>query len=169
MAFQLDYSDVNDGQIKDGDYEAVIFTVNEDASPSGSEFINFDMIIRNDIEQQYKNSHIFHRVWKAKATGKYNINMIMRIAQAVGLPEGKSYNSFDDLLKEFHGKAVKVRVKNEKQEFNGQIYDNLNVKRWNQTEFPSIQHQWKDNPQQASDPLMGQGQTIDISSDDLPF
>lgn len=169
MAFQLDYSDVNDGAIKDGDYEAVVFNVNEDASPSGSEYLNFDMIVRNDIEQQYKNSHIFHKVWKAKATGKYNINMIMRIAQAVGLPEGKSYNSFDDLLAEFQGKPVKVRVKNEKSEYNGKTYENLNVKRWNQSEFPNLQHQWKDNPQQNDDPFAGQGQTIDIKDEDVPF
>ena len=51
-AFKVDYNEAQDfGAVPDGDYEVVIFNVTEDASKGGTEFINFDMVIRNDIKQ----------------------------------------------------------------------------------------------------------------------
>ncbi len=66
-AFKVDYNEAQDfGAVPDGDYEVVIFNVTEGASNGGTEFINFDMVIRNDIKQPRQNSHLFHRVWKRR-------------------------------------------------------------------------------------------------------
>lgn len=162
--FTLDFSQANDGNIADGTYEAVINKVVEDATKGGAEFVNFDLIVRNDIDQAYKNSHIFHRVWRAKATGKYNQGMLVAIAKAADMQNGKKYNSFEEFMTDYTGKPVKVTIKNETSEYKEKTYENTNVKRWNKSDFPVVAHQWKDGtaPQQAAG-------TIDINESQLPF
>lgn len=162
--FKIDYDKAQEfGNVADGEYEVVVFNVKEDATPGGAEYLNFDLIIRNDIQQSYKNSHIFHKVWKSKETGKYSQGMVMALAKNFGLPDGKSYASFDDFLNDFAMRTAKVRVKNETSESNGKKYENLNVKKLETSKFPELQHQFKSNnttPQQS---------IPDIQDEDLPF
>lgn len=165
MAFKLDFSQVNDNNgVANGTYEAVIFNALEDASNSGTEFINFDMIIRNDIDQKYQNAHVFNRVWKSKKDNKYNGAMINRIAQAAGLDDGKTYNNLQELLEDFLDKPVRITVKNETSEYNGNTYHDLNVKRWEKTKFPEVHHQNK-KPRQAKKTFT----TDQPSEDTIPF
>ena len=166
-AFKVDYNEAQDfGAVPDGDYEVVIFNVTEDASKGGTEFINFDMVIRNDIKQPRQNSHLFHRVWKSKETGKYNRGMIMSLAKAFGLPDGKEYQSFENFLEDFAMRPAKVKVKNEHSEYNGKTYDNTNIKKFETTKFPELQHQWKKSNAEKS---VNSSPAFDISDDDLPF
>lgn len=167
MAFTLDFSKANGNGIKDGTYEAVIFNVLEDATPGGAEFMNFDLIVRNDVEQPYQNAHIFQRVWRAKDTGKYNAGMINTIARAADMSDGKSYQSLEDLMTDFIDHPVKVTVKNEKNEYKGKTYDDLNVKRWNKSDYPNVQHQYKKAP--AKQINRADHQETEITDDELPF
>lgn len=166
MSFTLDFSKANNGTIADGTYEAVIFNVLEDATPGGAEYMNFDMIVRNDVQQPYQNSHIFQRVWRAKDTGKYNAGMINTIAQAANLADGKSYQSLKDLMSDFINHPVKVTVKNEKNEYKGKTYDDLNVKRWSKSDYPNVQHQFKSGA--VPQPSAPNTDTT-VEDDDLPF
>lgn len=170
--FSLDFNDTFEGyqKIEDGVYEVVIDHATEDATKSGAEFTNFQMTIRNDLDQPFKNQKIWNRVFKAKATGKYNMTMFNTIGKAAGLQSGKVYNSFDELLEDFRGKPLQVYVENETSEYNGKTYENLNVKQWKPTAFPNVQHQWKQsndgNQTNNSGPL---NDAPTISDSDLPF
>lgn len=170
--FTLDFNNTFEGfqKIEDGLYEVVIDHATEDATPSGAEFTNFQMTIRNDLEQPHKNQKIWHRVWKAKATGKYNMTMFNTIGKAAGLQAGKIYNTFDELLEDFRGKPVQVYVENTTSEYNGKTYENLEVKQWKQTKFPNVQHQWKkkDENNQSNDNNVFDSQPS-IGENDLPF
>ena len=145
----------------------IVNIVKEDATRSGSEYMELDLIVRNDVQQKHQNQHIFHKIWKKKDTGKYNFQMFNTLGWAFRLQENKSYSSIDDLMQDFFMKVAKVTVKNEKSEPNAQgvIYDNLNVKRWEQSAFQNIQHQFKD----SSKPNDFSGSSIEINDDDLPF
>lgn len=171
--FSLDFNNTFEGgQVEDGTYEVIIERANEDATPSGAEFTNFQMVIRNDIEQKHRNMKVWERVWKAKATGKYNMMMFNTIGKAAQLQSGKSYQNIDELLADYEGKALKVTVKNEKSEYNGKTYENLNVKKWENTEFPNIQHQFKDaNNTGGQAPQAGQTpiDNTQVAAEDLPF
>lgn len=169
MGFSLDFNDVFEGQIADGNYEVVVHKIGEDASPSGAEFIQFDLIIRNDVEQKHKNNHIFHKVWKAKDTGKYNMKTFNTIGKACQLQNGKSYKSLEELLNDFVMKTAVINVKNEQSEYNGQTYNNLNVKYWTPSKINgALRHQFKtDNSNKTFSELMSTG--VDIKEDDLPF
>lgn len=164
--FDLDFSQITDTNIENGDYEVVIGKVYEDATKGGAEYINFDMTIRNDInDQKFQNAHIFNRIFRSKETNKYPQGMLLQIAKASGLKDGMHYDSFDDFMKDMVGKPVKVRVRNEKSESNGNTYTNLNVKRWGETKFPNVQHQWA----KGQAPAGSSNDVIDIEPDDLPF
>lgn len=164
--FNLDFNDkFEGGGITDGVYEVIVNVANEDVTKGGTEYAQIDLIIRNDVQQKHQNQHIFHKIWKKKDTGKYNFQMFNTLGWAFQLQENKKYNSIEDLLQDFFMKTAKVTVKNEQSEFNGKTYDNLNVKRWEQSAFPNVQHQFKD----SSKPNNFAGGSIDISDDDLPF
>lgn len=164
MGFNLDFEDTfTGGQIEDGFYEVIINRCNEDSTPNGAEYTEFDLIIRNDVDQPSRNMHIFHKVWKRKADNKYNMKQFNTIGKACQLENGKTYNSFEELLQDFNNNVALVRVQNEENEYNGKTYNNLNVKSWESSNFPKSQHQFKKKEDNS------ESQTLDISDDDLPF
>ena len=165
----LNLEDTFEGGIADGDYEVVITKVGEDATKGGTEYVDVRLTIRNDIDQKHKNQVIFHKIWKAKATGKYNMKSFNTLGAAAQLQK-TSFATFEELLNEFVGKPMKVRVKNEKSEYNGNTYENLNVKNMKKTEFPNVQHQFKtddSNAAQANNPFTSDAPNVD--TEDLPF
>ncbi|RJZ60101.1 hypothetical protein DYZ63_01183 [Listeria monocytogenes] len=90
MVFKLDTEDVFGGQVEDGVYEVIINHATEDATPSGAEYINVDLIIRNDINQKFKNAHIFHSIWKAKKTINIMRNQSTRLVKLLDLQTVKN-------------------------------------------------------------------------------
>lgn len=168
MGFSLDFNDVyGNGSIADGEYEVVINQCNEDASSGGAEFINVDVIIRNDVNQSYKSFHIFHKIWKAKATGKYNMKSLNTMGKACRLEKGKTYASFEELLQDFVLKTVRVTVKNEKSDYDGKTYPN--VTGWDVSKVAGpLQHQFKKkNDAQTFSEIKQSG--VPIKDQDLPF
>src|SRR5690625_7760472 len=95
--FTLDFNNTFEGfqKIENGLYEVVIDHATEDATKSGAEFTNFQMTIRNDLDQPFQNQKIWHRAWKAKKDNKYNMMMINTIGKAAGLQSRNVYNSFE--------------------------------------------------------------------------
>ena len=169
--FNLNFDEVyeGNGKVEDGWYEVVVGRCNEDATPSGAEYTEFDLIIRNDIDQPSKNMHIFHKVWKAKADNKYNMKMFNTIGKACKLENGKTYKSFEELLNDFVRKPALVYVENETNEYNGKTYENLTVKIWRESTVPQVNHTFKDknnNSNQNSNPFVNSEPAND---DNLPF
>lgn len=163
--FNLDFSKAQQGnEIKDGTYEVVVNKAVENATKSGAEFIDIDLIVRNDVDQPFQNKHIFAKIWKAKATGNYNEGMIMAIAQALGLEDGKTYNGLEEFFADMVLKPVRVTVKNE--ESNG--YRNTNVKRWEKTNTTGpVNHQFKNGDEPSFGPERSRATTV--RNDNLPF
>jgi Protein of unknown function (DUF669) len=172
MTFQLNHDDTFEANVPDGEYEVVIKTVGENVTQNGAEYCQFDLVIRNDIEQPNKNNHIFHKVWRTKATGEYNPKSFNSIGKAANLPNGKSYTNLQELFDDFIGRAVRVRVKNETSQHNGNTYENLNVKQWIPTRIQgAVRHVHKEQAarQAANDAFSMPPEQFTISDDDLPF
>lgn len=163
--FTLNMEDTFDGGIQDGTYETVITKFEESATQSGTEFVDVRLTVRNDIDQKYKNNIVFHRIWKAKATQKYDMRFFNTIGSAAQLQQGKQYKSIEELFQDFLGKPVRVTVKNETSEYNGKTYENLNVKRWEKTKFPELAHKFK--TEDGGNPFASGTNSID--EDDMPF
>jgi len=167
--FSLDFNDTFEGntKVKDGFYEVFINGVKEDATPSGSEYVDFDLIIRNDIKENgHQNSHLFHKVWKTKATGKYNMKTFNTMGKSFKLQNGKSYQSFEELLNDFVDKIAIAKVENETSEYNGKKYENTNCRYFNESKFPTLAHIKKNktttNVEETHDSIV-------IDDGDLPF
>lgn len=171
--FNLNFNDTYEGtggRIADGDYEIVVKGVKEDVTPGGAEYAEFDLVLRNDFNQEHKNMHVFHKVWKAKATNKYNMKQFNTMGKAFKLQNGKTYTSFQDLLNDFTNKTAKISLKTEKSEYNGKTYENYNVF-FNQTALQGLGHTWdkKEEKGGLTDPFQNASGPITITDSDLPF
>ena len=157
--FTINHDDVMDfGMVEEGEYEVIVFKAFEDAAKSGTMFINLHLIIRNDIDQKHKNQYIFGSIWQSKETGQYHSGMINTVAKALGIENGKRFNTLQELLDDFKLRTARVTVKHE--EYNGKT--NVRVQRWEPSRFPNSQHQFKvdDIPVDGFHP---------VSNDDIPF
>ena len=135
--FTIDYSQAKEfGAIADGTYEVTIDLAKQDATQGGADYLDIRFRIRKDFQQEFQNNIIFHRIFAKKEDGKYPVASIMNLAEAAGIPDGTKFTSLEDYLNQLEGKALKVTVKNEKSEYKGKTYENLNVKRMEVTDVP---------------------------------
>ncbi|HHD4492370.1 TPA: DUF669 domain-containing protein, partial [Streptococcus pyogenes] len=104
----------------------------------GADFINIHFRIRKDFQQEFQNNIIFHRIFAKKEDGKYPEGVIHNLAKQAGIPEGTQFKSLDDYLNQLLNKCLKITVKNETSEYNGNTYNNLNVKRIEKSDIPSM-------------------------------
>ena len=152
--FTIDYSKAQEfATITDGTYEVVIKSAKPDASKGGTDFMDIQFKIRDDFEQKFKNNIIFYKIWTTKATGAYQDKDLANIAIATELPRDLEFKDEFDFCNHITGKHLKVTVKNETSEHNGNTYENLNVKKLEKSSIMA--------PAQSA--------PIDLSEDDLPF
>lgn len=143
--------------IEDGIYEVFVSYAEQSASQSGTDFLDIRLKIRDDFTQKFRNNLIFDKVWINKQTLQYPEWALQRYAKAVGIPENVEVQSIEHFLELIKGKTLKVTVKNEQSEYNGKTYDNLNIKKMEQSTLPAYAGQ----AQTASAPA--------IDDLDLPF
>lgn len=122
--------------IEDGTYEVVVAQAEQSASQSGTDFLDIRLKIRDDFQQKFRNNLIFDKVWINKQTLQYPEWALQRYSKAVKIPEGVEVNTIEQFLGLIIGKTLKVTVKNEQSEYNGKTYDNLNIKKMEQSELP---------------------------------
>ena len=119
--------------VENGTYEVVVATAEQSASKSGTDFLDIRLKIRDDFQQKFRNNLIFDKVWINKETLQYPE---WAYSKAVKIPEGVEVNTIEQFLGLIIGKTLKVTVKNEQSEYNGKTYDNLNIKKMEQSELP---------------------------------
>lgn len=122
--------------IEDGTYEVVVAQAEQAASQSRTDFLDIRLKIRDDFQQKFRNNLIFDKVWINKQTLQYPEWALQRYSKAVKIPEGVEVNTIEQFLGLIIGKTLKVTVKNEQSEYNGKTYDNLNIKKMEQSELP---------------------------------
>lgn len=138
--FEIDYSQAQEfAKVTDGTYEVLIDKAVQNASRGGTDFLDIQLRIRKDFQQEFQNNIIFHKIWINKETKKYPAGMVQNLAKQAGIPDGTKFNSLDDYLNMLVGKPLKVTVKNETSEYNGKTYENLNVKRIEKSELSGMQ------------------------------
>jgi len=140
--FGVNYDEAFEGTglMKEGDYEILVVKAKQDQTKSGTDCINMQLVVRNDIDQQYKNKCVFNNLYKGKESGQYHSGMLNTMAKALKIENGKKYDSLDDLLADFIGKTANVTIKHE--EYNGN--KNERVKAWSQSKFTACNHTFKD-------------------------
>lgn len=145
MGFKANQSEATQqSNIKpEGDYECLIQSIEEHITRNGATGLNVAMVIRNDVQQNYKNAYIFHTLWKRKEPTEadkqvngYGFGQVMALGKASGLPDGKEYDSLHQFCEELVGKPLSVTIKHE--EYNGKTQERVS---WlNPTKFPEVNH-----------------------------
>ena len=148
MGFTNDYSKAQkpNGVKPEGDYEVIIVKAEERQTKGGKTGLNLSMVIRNDVDQKYKDGYLFHTLWKRKEPTAadlqvkgYGFNQVMALGKAAGLPDGKDYASLEDFLKDLIGKSVRVHLVHE--EYKGEKQERIS---WmNPTDYPEVRHVMK--------------------------
>lgn len=151
MGFKTNLSEASqteNGGIKpEGDYECIIAKAEFHTTPRGAKGINFSFVVRNDIpNQKYKNSYIFHTIWKKKEPNEldmqiegYNFNQLMYLGKVAGLQDGKEYDNLQGYLDDLKGKCILATLEHD--EYNGTKREK--VSSIGQTKFPNCSHKFK--------------------------
>lgn len=186
MGFKSNFSqaDMGNGIKPEGNYECIIVKAEERATKNGKLGLNISMVIRNDVEQGYKNGYIFHTLWKRREPTKadmqvqgYSFGQIMALGKAAQLPDGKDYPDLAAFLADLVGKPVRATLKHE--EYEGKKQERVS---WlNPTQFAQVSHVMKTSASpsayaaqtqttfanQAAQPTQGYAQMP--LDEDLPF
>lgn len=145
MGFKNNYAEADMGNnIKpEGDYECIIQKIEERTTRNGATGLNISMVIRNDVEQKFRNGIIFHTLWKRreptemdKQVNGYGFGQVMALGKSAGLPDGKDYESLTEFCNDLINKPVRVNLKHE--EYNGKMQERVNY--LNPTKFPEVKH-----------------------------
>ena len=154
MGFRNDFSQAqqNSNLKPEGDYEVIIVKIEERATPNGKLGLNLSMVIRNDVEQSYKNGYIFHTLWKRREptpadmqVNGYGFGQIMALGKAVSLPDGKDYADLGEFLGDVAKRPLRVHLTHE-------TYQNVKRERvsyMEPTHFPEVRHVMKAAPTAA--------------------
>ena len=146
-------------------------------SPSGWEYYEIVLTVRNDINQPYQNACIFQK-WGAEfIENPENAWAWCKPAKNLGIPHGQNFNGYDELFSAWVGRPAKVRVEVSKREHNGKEYEDRNIKHWMPTNYPNVQHvqKQKEQPQQVQyqQPQMngfaGAMKQTGVNNNELPF
>lgn len=135
--FTVDYSKAKQFQdITDGTYEVVVDYAEQSATPAGADFLDIRLKIRDDFKQDFQGQNIFDRIYFGKETMKPVEFRLQQYAHAIEFPEGAIIETEEDFMKQIRGKALKVTVKNEDNEYQGKVTKRLNVKALEPSEMP---------------------------------
>lgn len=148
MGFKANQAEAEQGvQVKpEGDYECIIVRAEERTTRNGATGLNFSLVIRNDVEQKFKNGYIFDTLWKRKkpteadlSVNGYGFGQIMAYGKAAQLPDGKDYENLEQFLQDLLNKPIRVTLRHE--EYNGKTQERVSYK--NATKYPEVRHVMK--------------------------
>lgn len=183
--FKADYSKnetMDFSPLPEGNYECIIESTKEDATPNGKEKFQLKLVVRNDLDNalpetngKYKNRVLFHDMWKRNLPEGYVYDMehFMYILEAVGIPEGTEINGIEQLQTLLNGKPVKVFTKVEYNDYQGEDENTVAPWGYSKSDYPNSQHQWAGGSKPApttptNNPFTGTN-TDNISDEDVPF
>lgn len=125
---------MEDKKVPDGWYEVIFFLITLGASNNGSEFIDFNLLVRDDVSQPVQGQHIHLPLWRSKKTNKYSRYRLIQMAKSCNLPV-KNYRSLDEVMQAFQGRIARVKLVNEAHKVNGSIYEEISAVRWSHSEI----------------------------------
>ncbi|MDE7194515.1 MAG: DUF669 domain-containing protein [Oscillospiraceae bacterium] len=155
MAFKIDPNATGTSySLKpEGYYEVIIESAYiEDytrADGTKTQRIKLKYIIRNDVDQRYKNACIFHDIWQRReeklteldrTVENFHYDNLMGLANALPLSKEKEYANVAELVADFAGKPVKAHLYHEAGT-NGKTYEKIDEHK--PTDFPNVAHKAK--------------------------
>lgn len=158
--FNLDPKNTGFKIIEEGEYEVFpIKFARETAKSTGNRMAQFNYIIRDDVDQDFKGQEIRFDNFVETPNSMWRVN---QAGIAAGLDTEKSYADIYEWAEDFLYKAVRVYVGH--REYNGRTYPEIR-------EFMPSRYGGEYVPpkEEKDNNPFDIGQPIDIEDDDLPF
>lgn len=110
-------------KLPEGDYEVVVSGIEKRQSSSGNDMLKLTLTIRSDVAQEGQKRKVWdYLVDTEKAKFKFQ-----QVAKALNVPNSKNFNTIDEFGQEILYKAVKIKIKHERSEYNNKVYTNERV------------------------------------------
>jgi hypothetical protein len=170
------------GLIEPGDYEMFVSKAEWRTKNQKTPNFNLSLVIRTDVDQDYKGRSVFHSFYISKDAEKVetSMNMLQAFLHKIGATDGMDFTTEQEVAAFMVGKAVVGTVDTE--EYNGKknsriqgftVSDLLgraiDTEAGKKDTTMSKAADKKDYTRVDEDPFANDGKTIDISDDDLPF
>ena len=96
MAFKsYENTGADNGTTLEGDYEVQLVNCRETKTRTSLiPCIEFDFVVREDVDQRYRRKHIFKNFFK-NDNGEWPVEKIGKIANALGIPQGQEFDLGD--------------------------------------------------------------------------
>ncbi len=120
MAFSVDHDKAARGRYlpPEGEYETVIRTAKQNVTRDGVRFLDFRLLIREDVTQPGQGETIRYAVWRRKLPGEFDpegfpAGVIHNLCRCAGIANGVRFEGLDECLRCLTGLCIRVRVKHE--------------------------------------------------------
>lgn len=152
------------GVITPGKYEVFVTegTYREEAGKTPN--INLQLVVRSDIEQEYKGRKVFHTFWisnKSENAFETCMNMMQSFIDKIGAPDGVNFETPDQWIEFTLGKPITAQI--DVEEYKGKERNIIKSFYVSDQQGQAVQQEEK---QESNTP---DPRTMDISDDDLPF
>jgi hypothetical protein len=171
--FKVNHEEAKGGAfepVKPGMYEVIIEKAEYKVSSGGNDMIKLQMVIRDDVGQEFQKRKLFDNIVFADNTAW----KVQQFLKAVALPDGTEIRDIDHCIELITYKPVKLKVKHE--EYQGKTQERVDF--YEESDHglggqpahdPFNDPLPKDKSNVDNDPFANKGGSIDISDDDLPF
>ena len=168
------------GLIEPGDYEMFVSKAEWRTKNQSTPNFNLTLVIRTDVDQDYKGRSVFHSFYISKDAEKKetSMNMLMAFLHKIGATDGMDFTTEKEVAAFMVGKAVVGTVDTE--EYKGKknsriqgftvsdlLGEPINTEDKKDTSMKKAGETKKTTAE--DDPFDDSHKTIDISDDDLPF
>ena len=176
MGFSTNYEGVSGdfSLIPAGEYEVVIRNIEERVTKKGAVGLNLSLVIRNDVDQKYKDRYLFHTLWKRKEPTEadmqvqgYSFKQIMILAKAAKLPSGKAYENVQQLCEDLLKRPLRVTVEHEVSDYDGKTRENIRY--INESKYPECRHVFKEKKSAASSETVAQKPQEQFAADNVSY
>ena len=116
--------------IAEGKYEAIVKEVEVTKSKSGNDMIKVTVVIRDDIKQPFAKRKVWDYLVVTEKT-KWKLN---QVAKAIGIENGTKVATIHEFAKALTYQPVKITVKHEKDEYNGETKTREKIDRYEPTD-----------------------------------
>lgn len=148
--------------MKAGEYELVIIEAEQTYSPGGTECFKIHGVVRNDVEQEYQNKHIYDNLWLSERALPFSEQKMNGVNNALSLPEVE-YPTYNEWGMQLRGRAIRAKISPSKAQEGYSQRDNVNY--YMATRHPDLNHIFQ------ATPTLSAPEKSDAAEDDveLPF
>ena len=149
--------------VDEGDYEVILKAEKKTVGTSGKEKLSLDFKIRADVDQKFKNKHVFDDAWQDKDNPFWfdliKLNKLIKTQK--GLPNYKiDFKNVDECILFLNGIACIITVTKEFDEYSGQDRNRVKYLSYRPSNHPVVA-----TPAPAAEPAPAD----ELPTDDLPF